>query len=230
MTNHAFYDSPATARDYLTHAATAGELRICDWLAQRPGPLLDVGCGAGRLHEKLVNVSGGLTGVDYAAEPLRIYRQRYGDANVVQGDALRLPFQDAQFGLALMGYHMIESILPSSSREKALLEAARVLKPGGFLVLSRHNRLGYKLVQQIHAYLRRPGSEFGDLCGPSRVLSDPGPEEAFKMHVCSTKKIRLAARRAGFNLTDSWDFDTAGRTTIRCRAVVECFVLQGRPL
>lgn len=53
------------------------------------------------------------------------------DLELVQGDSQRLPFQAAAFDVVVM--HLILAIVADPAR--ALLEAARVLKPGGRILL-----------------------------------------------------------------------------------------------
>jgi len=53
------------------------------------------------------------------------------DLALVQGDSQRLPFRAAAFDFVVM--HLILAIVPDPAR--ALLEAARVLKPGGRVLL-----------------------------------------------------------------------------------------------
>jgi len=53
------------------------------------------------------------------------------DLALVQGDSQRLPFRAAAFDIVVM--HLILAIVPDPAR--ALLEAARVLRPGGRILL-----------------------------------------------------------------------------------------------
>lgn len=222
MTNRSFYDNEFTARDYLHHPVTAGEARMCRWIAAREGPVLDIGCGAGRIHTDLAAVSGATVGVDYAMKPLHLYRSQYPRARLVGGAASALPFADGKFGVVLFGYHMIESLVPEKLRNDALFEAARVLTGRGHMILTRHTRMGYKPRSQLLGYLTGRAAEFGDLHGRSRI-STGANTEYFGMHVSSRREFHTSARRAGFDFLEAWDFDTAAPPRARSRAVVECF-------
>jgi SAM-dependent methyltransferase len=96
--------------------------------------VLDLGCGTGQLAHRLRLVGAGLqvVGCDFSAGMLR--QARTGDRAVdwVQGDAMRLPFAAARFDavVSTQAFHWFPD------RAAALHEVARVLRPGGCLVLT----------------------------------------------------------------------------------------------
>jgi ubiquinone/menaquinone biosynthesis C-methylase UbiE len=100
--------------------------------------LLDVACGTGRLlgfvkqnHPRLPVV-----GVDLSAAYLRRARRElraWSWIELAVAAAEALPFADASFDLVTSVYLFHE--LPRSVRERAAAELARVLRPGGRLVL-----------------------------------------------------------------------------------------------
>lgn len=75
------------------------------------------------------------TGIDLTRAMLVRARRRATQAGrevtLHQGDAMRLPYQDAQFDALIM--HLIIAVVPNP--ERALAEAGRVLKPGGIIVI-----------------------------------------------------------------------------------------------
>lgn len=106
-----------------------------DWSGAQPGMnVLDVCCGSGDLALLLarrVGIRGRVTGADFAVEQLAIAAQRSADKGYrartqwVEADALRLPFDAAQFDALTMGYGLRNLIdIP-----KGLSELYRVLKP-----------------------------------------------------------------------------------------------------
>jgi demethylmenaquinone methyltransferase / 2-methoxy-6-polyprenyl-1,4-benzoquinol methylase len=104
-------------------------------------PLLDVGCGTGRLAELAVRDGHRVVGVDVSFEMLAAARARLvlgkehpaphviaspSSVRLVQGSVFRLPFGDAVFGGAVSGFVLrnLED-LPA-----AFEEMTRVLRPG----------------------------------------------------------------------------------------------------
>jgi demethylphylloquinol methyltransferase len=105
--------------------------------------VLDVCCGSGDLALLLadaVGAQGRVTGLDFSAAMLEdaasreamARRQRIAAVNAmpkidwIQGDAMKLPFEDGVFDAATMGY----GLRNVSSIPQALGELRRVLKPG----------------------------------------------------------------------------------------------------
>jgi len=97
---------------------------------------LDIGCGEGSNTRKLAERGAHMTAVDIAPTFLRHARE----AEVATplgidyrpGDGTDLPFPDAQFDFATA----FMSLMDMPRQDNALKEAARVLKPGGFLQFS----------------------------------------------------------------------------------------------
>ncbi len=105
--------------------------------------VLDAGCGRGgviELHWEKVKQA---VGVD--ADLLSLREHRCLD-DLVQGDLARLPFLPACFDLILCGWLMEHLTSPDT----VLQELARVLRPGGHLVLLTPNAWNYvTLAQQL---------------------------------------------------------------------------------
>ncbi|MEV4546739.1 class I SAM-dependent methyltransferase [Nonomuraea wenchangensis] len=100
--------------------------------------VLDAGCGAGAHAAELVARGADVTGVDLSAGLLALARERLGpDVPLLQADLSRppLPFPGGAFDLVLSSLvmHYLEAWEPT------LREFARVLAPGGRVVLSTHH-------------------------------------------------------------------------------------------
>lgn len=107
--------------------------------AAEKGSLLDVGCGSGYLLARGRRRVRRVVGLDLSLEALSAARARLerqgpprGGADLLLGDAARLPFVGGAFD-AVICTETLEHVPDDAS---VLAELARVLKPGGRLVLS----------------------------------------------------------------------------------------------
>ena len=94
--------------------------------------LLDVCTGPGLIAAAAAERGANSTGLDFAAEVVRIARRNYPDVEFHEGDAQALPFDDDHFDAAICGYGIIHVPDPA----KVLSEMKRVLKAGGRLSVS----------------------------------------------------------------------------------------------
>ena len=110
-----------------------GRRWICGHLLERRvghgKQILDVGCGTG-FNLGWLQRWGEVTGVEPSPHALEECR-RQGYHDVIQADALNLPFEDERFDL-VTAFDIIEHI---SDDAAALREMRRVLRPGGQLLL-----------------------------------------------------------------------------------------------
>jgi SAM-dependent methyltransferase len=93
---------------------------------------LDLGCGEGRVGEVLHARGHRLTGVDVAPTMVRFARETGAYAEVHHADAAALPLADGAFDLAVAFMSLQDMEDPAG----AIRETARVLEPGGRLVMA----------------------------------------------------------------------------------------------
>lgn len=107
--------------------------RLADHLPAGPARILDAGCGTGGLMRRLqpLNPEWRWTGVDIASEACNLARQRT-TAEVIEGALENLPFAAGHFDAVVSAdvlYHIEDD-------RAALSELARVLRPGGWLIVN----------------------------------------------------------------------------------------------
>jgi SAM-dependent methyltransferase len=121
---------------------TIGRRDVAFWraIAAREGaPVLELGCGTGRVLVPMARTGLPVTGIDRSAPMLDYARRRArrlpagARPAIVRGDIRALPFPRASFGLVVAPYGMLQSLILDRDLMSALREAARVLQRGGLL-------------------------------------------------------------------------------------------------
>ena len=117
-----------------------------------PGDVLDIASGDGVLAELLsphadryVCIDSSQRVVAAASERLR----RFDNVEVREGDMHALPFPDASFDLVVLMHALTYAARPA----QAVAEAARVLRPGGRLLLSSLARHEHRSVVQAYGHV-----------------------------------------------------------------------------
>ena len=103
--------------------------------------VLDAGCGAGYGSAELASQANSVAGADVAADAVDFARAHYRLPNLAfeQASCESLPHPDACFDL-VVAFEVIEHL---HGWREFLLEARRVLAPGGQFIVSTPNRLYY---------------------------------------------------------------------------------------
>jgi cyclopropane fatty-acyl-phospholipid synthase-like methyltransferase len=124
--------------------------RLTDLVAERLAPaeghhLLDVGCGHGSTAARIIAHHGvQITGISVSDYQVDLANSRPqppgipGRATFRLADAMENPFPDETFD----GAYAIESLMHMKDKEAALGHIARVLRPGGRLVIAEHHLEG----------------------------------------------------------------------------------------
>lgn len=107
---------------------------IEDWADGVDGPLLDAGCGPGHWAAHLARRrSGAVTGIDVSERFVASARERFPEVSFARGDLTRAPYPDGEFGGILAWFSLIHT--PPGELDAMLSELARVLRPGGSLLV-----------------------------------------------------------------------------------------------
>jgi len=143
--------------------------------------VLDACCGTGDLAIAAKEAGGSVTGLDFSPRMLERARAKSREIEWVQGDVLALPFDDASFDAATVGF----GVRNLDDLELGLAELRRVLRPGGRLaileitqprgVLAPFYRLWFDRLVPLLGRVLPGGSAYTYL--PASVRRFPGPED-----------------------------------------------------
>src|SRR5437867_2013143 len=139
-------------------------------------------------------------------------RLKYGDPSEVVANAVSLPFRDVCFdGVVMLG--PIIAFIPGRDRRKAALGAVwSVLRPGGKLVMTTHNRrchwkfqLYFACVNRFRRLARRlgRGTSLGDNDRWSTRISEARSRRPVFFHMYDLDEALADLQEAGFEVVDA---------------------------
>jgi demethylmenaquinone methyltransferase/2-methoxy-6-polyprenyl-1,4-benzoquinol methylase len=180
------FDRIAPVYDAMNRVMTAGLYRR--WRANtldetvRPNDrVLDACCGTGDLAIGARARGANVVGVDFSHEMLERARRKDARVEWVQADVLHLPFEDASFDAATVGF----GVRNVADLEAGLRELRRVLKPQGRLgileittprgALAPFYKVWFDRVVPLLGKVLPGGAAYTYL--PASVRRFPGPDE-----------------------------------------------------
>ena len=188
------FDRIAPVYDLMNRLMTAGLdqrwRRLAAHAVVRPGDrVLDACCGTGDLAVAAERAGGRVTGLDFSPRMLERARRKRPSVTWVEGDLLALPFEDASFESATVGF----GVRNVADLEQGLRELRRVLVPDGRVAileitrprgpLAPFYRLWFDRLVPLLGRLLRDGSAYTYL--PASVRRFPGPDELAELMQCS---------------------------------------------
>ncbi len=181
-----------------------GKFAALHWLARSratlippppyPGAvLLDVACGAGLLAPHLAGELAGWRHVGVDLSRLALKQARAHGVASVRADAVRLPFADASLHCVVAG-EILEHL---PDLEAGCAELARVLAPGGTLVIDTLNDTRFCRIVMVRILERLPGGPPPGIHDPA-LLVDPerlrGLLAAHRVYLGTPVGLRPSAR------------------------------------
>jgi ubiquinone/menaquinone biosynthesis C-methylase UbiE len=144
------YDGAYDRRSLGGHTVRARLDAVLDVLGAGTGEVLDAGMGPGRLCAALASRGFRVTGVDASAKMVELARERMPDSadRLLEAEIEALPFPDHSFDVAV-ATGVVEYV---DYRESALHELARVVKPGGLVLVSIANGWSPYAIWRGHVY------------------------------------------------------------------------------
>jgi demethylmenaquinone methyltransferase/2-methoxy-6-polyprenyl-1,4-benzoquinol methylase len=195
----AMFDGLAGRYDLLNDILSAGQDRywrrvVARAVAAGPGErVLDLAAGTGTSSVSFTSAGALCIACDFSLGMLRAGKLRAPDKNssvtFVAGDALALPFADAQFDAVTISFGLRNTADPG----QALAEMLRVTRPGGRLVVCEFSHLAVPALDRVyHRALHASGPAL------ARVLAqDPGAYAYLAETIAAWPDQRALARMIG---------------------------------
>lgn len=98
--------------------------------------ILDIGVGTGRILNLLFQKNSEVWGIDVSEGMLKIAKDRFPQLNILEGDFRDLPFKDEEFDFLISTFVLVHI----RELKEAFLEAYRVLKVGGEILITNINQ------------------------------------------------------------------------------------------
>lgn len=146
---NAYFEASSVVAHYVQAASRIGlwrsEEKIFTRLFQPEQSILELGCGAGRIAIGLYelgykNVLASDLSREMVARARHLAKMLEYAVPFRVCDATSLEFEDAVFDGAIFGFNGLMQIPSSASRERALSEVFRVLRPGSWFAFTTHDR------------------------------------------------------------------------------------------
>jgi SAM-dependent methyltransferase len=183
----------------------------------RPGTIVDLGAGTGRLLVPFARRGYRGLAVDLSAAMLRVVGRKAAAeglpidrllANMVELDCLR----DASADYCISMFSTLGMVAGRRQRRRVLAHARRILRPGGLLVVHVHNRWYNLRLAEGRRWLAANAlaalagrAEWGDTSYDYRGI--PG----VRLHLFTQRELVAELRRAGFRLRELIPLDTERR-------------------
>ena len=132
MNPHEYWNSVAQTKTFTTPFAMAAFEKY----VSKDAPILDVGCGYGRILQ-ILRAAGytRLTGFDFSEKLIERGRHEFPDLDLRQMPGGVIPVPDASCGAVLL-CAVLTCIAENEAQRALIREVRRVLKPGGILYIN----------------------------------------------------------------------------------------------
>jgi ubiquinone/menaquinone biosynthesis C-methylase UbiE len=115
------------------NAQTLGRRDVAFWRRvanKADGPVLELGCGTGRVSRPLAQGGVDLVGIDRSA-PMLARAKRVRRLRLIRGDIRALPFAAGAFPMVIAPYGILQSLIRPKDLTATLASVARVIAAGG---------------------------------------------------------------------------------------------------
>jgi len=141
------YSDLENIKKYSTVGLWNSEEILVDCYFERNSSVLDIGCGAGRTTIALARKGFYVTGIDLIPSMIKVALKQAAQYEVtvklIVMDASLLSFSNESFQNVLFSFNGFEHINGKEKRDRLIREVYRVLRPGGFFILTARSGFAF---------------------------------------------------------------------------------------
>jgi SAM-dependent methyltransferase len=183
--------------------------------AKRLGPgdrVLDLGCGNGRLYEVLKELSIDYLGVDNSPELIEFARKKWGEnekRKFLVGEATNLDWREGGKYNAVFMVAALHHIPGKEMRKRVFQNAAEILEPGGFFIMTNWNLFegkypGYILRNILRKIVGKGELDFMDALIPWKNAETGEVMAQRYVHAFTLRELRRLVKEAGFGIVENF--------------------------
>jgi demethylmenaquinone methyltransferase/2-methoxy-6-polyprenyl-1,4-benzoquinol methylase len=193
------FDDVAASYDKTNDLLSFGQARLWRTAVRKaispkaPDRILDIAAGTGTSSMALLAEGVSVVAADFSNGMLDEGRKRYPKLEFVFADAMKLPFNDAEFDVVTMSF----GLRNVENHNVALKEFFRVLKPGGRLVICEFSHVGGVFGPLYRLYLKYVLPKLSALFSKSPDAYDYLAESIAAWP--NQKALKLDIEKAGFS-------------------------------
>jgi len=182
--------------------------------------ILDLGCGNGRLFILFQDADVEYIGIDSCENLIEFAKKQFNNPSAesrrqpqfIVSSALNLPFKHEEFDV-IFSIAVLHHIPSELFRERVLAECYRVLKPGGYLILTTWNLRQPKLLSKYKIWSvlfgwRPKGLDWRDVLIPWKARK--GTIYRY-YHIFTFKEFKKLVKNNGFKIVDSYYTSRTGK-------------------
>jgi ubiquinone/menaquinone biosynthesis C-methylase UbiE len=165
LSNKELYEQDEVINKYAQNSVRArslnnAEKELIDRYDIKDKKVLVLGCGAGRLAVNLLLFGNSVHGVDRSEKLIsyakNIYPEsRFEGLTFTVADMTNLSFiQNNSFDAVIFAMNSIDYLINNDERAKSINEAERIVKRGGIVSFSSHNKIAYLFSPKISLFNR----------------------------------------------------------------------------
>jgi len=178
---------------------------VTEFLKNKTGNILDLGCGSGR---NFVKIDGTIYGVDFSADMIKFAKESAEKKEIkvklIKTNTINLPFNDDFFD-SVIYIAALHCIPKSEDRKKSLKELLRVLKPNAEVLITVWSKKHPKLIKHPKDTTILWKTKTEEQCAPINSKNKSMRVVHRYYYLYDKKELEELLKGVGFKIVKSWE-------------------------